>query len=63
MNLLSEVIEFLDLGSENYDHLQDTTWLQNFAFITDLTDYYNIFNIELQKKISDCNFDKYVDEM
>jgi len=48
--LLPEIIEFLKSRGDNYDCLTNNTWLQNLAFLTDITAHLNTLNVELQGK-------------
>ncbi|XP_008179270.1 zinc finger BED domain-containing protein 5-like [Acyrthosiphon pisum] len=48
--LLPEIIEFLKSRGDNYDCLTNNTWLQNLAFLTDITAHLNTLNVQLQGK-------------
>ncbi len=49
--LLPEIKEFLKLSKHaKYAQLEDHQWLLDLAFLTDLTDLLNDFNLKLQGK-------------
>ncbi|XP_026816124.1 general transcription factor II-I repeat domain-containing protein 2A-like [Rhopalosiphum maidis] len=48
--LFPEIIEFSKSRGDNYDCLTNNTWLQNLAFLTDITAHLNTLNVELQGK-------------
>lgn len=49
--MLPEIKDFLKLSKHaEYAQLEDYQWLLDLAFLTDLTDLLNDFNLELQSK-------------
>jgi len=50
LNLLPEIITFLDTLGEKHEQLEDLVLVKKLAFLTDLMDHYNSLNLELQEK-------------
>lgn len=51
--LLPALVEFLKEQGESFRELEDPVWLQDFAFLTDITEKLNILNLQLQGKDKD----------
>nr|XP_022908263.1 general transcription factor II-I repeat domain-containing protein 2A-like [Onthophagus taurus] len=50
LELLPEIVEFLNLLGEKHRQLEDPLWVQKLAFLTDFICHYNSLNLELQGK-------------
>ena len=50
LNLLPEIITFLNTLGEKHEQLEDQVWVKKLAFLTDLIGHYNSLNLELQGK-------------
>uniref|UniRef100_K7GCV0 Uncharacterized protein n=1 Tax=Pelodiscus sinensis TaxID=13735 RepID=K7GCV0_PELSI len=57
LSLLEEIKEFLKSTNQNFEQLEDSSWLMDLAFLADITGKLNILNLELQGK------DKHVAQM
>ncbi|XP_075768584.1 general transcription factor II-I repeat domain-containing protein 2A-like [Pelodiscus sinensis] len=57
LSLVEEIKEFLKSTNQNFEQLEDSSWLMDLAFLADITDKLNILNLELQGK------DKHVAQM
>ena len=51
--LLPALVEFFKERGEQLTELEDPTWLQDFAFLTDVTEKLNGLNLQLQGKDKD----------
>ncbi|XP_077677617.1 general transcription factor II-I repeat domain-containing protein 2A-like [Eretmochelys imbricata] len=50
LSLIEEIKEFLKSTNQNFQQLEDSSWLMDLAFLTDITDKLNILNLKLQGK-------------
>ncbi|KAK5643804.1 hypothetical protein RI129_007649 [Pyrocoelia pectoralis] len=50
LNLLPEIIAFLDTLGKKYEQLEDPVWVKKLAFLTDFMGDYNLLNLQLQGK-------------
>ncbi|CAM2099956.1 unnamed protein product [Caretta caretta] len=50
LSLIEEIKEFLKSTNQNFEQLEDSSWLMDFVFLADITDKLNILNLELQGK-------------
>ncbi|KAK5642826.1 hypothetical protein RI129_008993 [Pyrocoelia pectoralis] len=50
LNLLPEIIAFLDTLGEKYEQLEDPVWVKKLTFLTDFMGDYNLLNLQLQGK-------------
>ena len=50
LNLLPEIIEFLDTLGERTEKLKDPVWVKKLSFLTDFMGHYNSLNLQLQGK-------------
>jgi len=50
LNLLPEIIAFLDTLGEKHEQLDDPVWVKKLAFLTDFMGHYNSLNLQLQGK-------------
>lgn len=57
LSLIEEIKEFLKSTNQNFEQLEDSSWLMALAFLADITGKLNILNLELQGK------DKHVAQM
>ena len=46
--LLPAIVKFFKEQGEPFNKLEDPTWLQDFAFLTDITENLNDLNLQLQ---------------
>ncbi|CAM4508035.1 unnamed protein product, partial [Lepidochelys olivacea] len=57
LSLIEEIKEFLKSTNQNFEQLEDSSWLMDLAFLADITDKLNILNLEFQGR------DKHVAQM
>ncbi|KAF2902418.1 hypothetical protein ILUMI_03769 [Ignelater luminosus] len=50
LNLLPEIIAFLDTLGEKHEQLEDPVWVKKLVFLTDFMGHYNSLNLQLQGK-------------
>ncbi|KAF2905647.1 hypothetical protein ILUMI_00525 [Ignelater luminosus] len=50
LNLLPEIITFLDTLGEKHEQLEDPVWVKKLVFLTDFMGHYNSLNLQLEEK-------------